>query len=150
MPKEFRHIVRIRETDVDGALKAPYALSKIKGIGINLAHLIVKKAGINPETRIGFISDEKIEKIEEIIANPDKYNIPEWYLNRRKDLETGKNLLLTGADLTFKVKTDIERMKAMKSWRGYRHAYGLKVRGQRTRTTGRIGKAVGVKKKRGP
>ncbi|HDI06966.1 MAG TPA: 30S ribosomal protein S13, partial [Candidatus Bathyarchaeota archaeon] len=89
MPKEFRHIVRIRETDVDGALKVPYALSKIKGIGINLAHLIVKKAGINPETRIGFISDEKIEKIEEIIANPDKYNIPEWYLNRRKDLETG-------------------------------------------------------------
>jgi small subunit ribosomal protein S13 len=38
-------------------------------------------------------------------------------------------------------------MKDTKSWRGYRHAYGLKVRGQRTKTTGRAGKALGVKKK---
>jgi small subunit ribosomal protein S13 len=42
---------------------------------------------------------------------------------------------------------DIEQMKNIKSWRGYRHAYGLKVRGQRTKTTGRAGKALGVKKK---
>jgi small subunit ribosomal protein S13 len=42
---------------------------------------------------------------------------------------------------------DIEKMKEIKSWRGYRHAYGLKVRGQRTKTTGRAGKALGVKKK---
>jgi small subunit ribosomal protein S13 len=39
-------------------------------------------------------------------------------------------------------------MKEMNSWRGYRHAYGLKVRGQRTRSTGRKGKAVGVKVKK--
>lgn len=148
MPREFRHIVRVAEADIDGTLKVPYAISNIKGIGINLAHLIVKRAGIDPETRIGFLSDEEIEKISDVIVNPSKYNIPDWYLNRRKDLETGKDLLLIGADLTFKVKTDIEKMKAMKSWRGYRHAYGLKVRGQRTRTTGRVGKAVGVKKKR--
>jgi len=42
---------------------------------------------------------------------------------------------------------DIDKMKEIKSWRGYRHAYGLKVRGQRTKTTGRAGKALGVKKK---
>jgi len=42
---------------------------------------------------------------------------------------------------------DIEQMKNIKSWKGYRHAYGLKVRGQRTKTTGRAGKALGVKKK---
>jgi len=148
MQKEFRHIVRIAETDIDGTIKVPFALSKIKGIGTNLAHLIVKKAGINPETRAGFLSDDEIERIENVIANPTKHGIPEWYLNRRKDIETGKNLHLVGSDLTFKIKTDIERMKAIKCWRGYRHAYGLKVRGQRTRTTGRIGKAVGVKKKR--
>jgi small subunit ribosomal protein S13 len=42
---------------------------------------------------------------------------------------------------------DIDQAKEIKSWRGYRHAYGLKVRGQRTKTTGRAGKALGVKKK---
>ncbi|NLE05551.1 MAG: 30S ribosomal protein S13, partial [Crenarchaeota archaeon] len=38
----------------------------------------------------------------------------------------------------------------IRSWRGYRHAYGLKVRGQRTKTTGRAGKSLGVKKKAMP
>ena len=38
-------------------------------------------------------------------------------------------------------------MKEIRNWRGIRHALGLKVRGQRTRTSGRSGKAVGVKKK---
>jgi len=68
-------------------------------------------------------------------------------LNRPKDMETGKDLHLTGADLKLRIKTDIEEMKNLKSWRGYRHAYGLRVRGQHTKTTGRSGKAMGVKKK---
>ncbi|MCK5562814.1 30S ribosomal protein S13, partial [Candidatus Bathyarchaeota archaeon] len=45
------------------------------------------------------------------------------------------------------IKSDIEELKKTRSWRGYRHAYGLKVRGQKTRTTGRSGKAMGVRKK---
>ena len=50
------------------------------------------------------------------------------------------------SDIALAVRNDIEREKAMSSWRGYRHMYGLKVRGQRTRTTGRKGGAVGVQK----
>jgi small subunit ribosomal protein S13 len=44
------------------------------------------------------------------------------------------------------VKSDIDLMKEIKCWRGIRHMLGLKVRGQRTRTTGRTGITVGVKK----
>ncbi len=50
------------------------------------------------------------------------------------------------SDIAFTVRNDIEREKATNSWRGFRHMYGLKVRGQRTRTTGRKGGAVGVAK----
>jgi len=146
-PKEFQHIVRIAGTDLEGTLKLNYALANIKGIGINLANAIIRKANINPETRIGFTSEIDIEKLEDIITNPTKYGFPPWILNRTKDMETGKDQHLTGADLTLKIKTDIEEMKNLKSWRGYRHAYGLRVRGQHTRTTGRKGKAIGVKKK---
>ena len=150
MSREFRHILRITDTDVDGTLKVPYALRKIKGISLNLANVIAKKAGIDPEKRAGFLTDAEIEKIEKMIKEPTRFGLPGWLLNRRKDLETGKDLHLIGADLVLKTKTDIQRMKNIKSWRGYRHAYGLKVRGQRTRTTGRTGKTVGVKvKKRG-
>jgi len=145
--KEFQHIVRIAGTDLDGTLKVNYALANINGIGITLANAITRKADLNPQTRIGFLTEIDIERLEDIITNPTKYGFPPWMLNRPKDTETGKDLHLTGADLTLKIKTDIEEMKNIKSWRGYRHAYGLRVRGQRTRTTGRSGKAMGVKKK---
>ncbi|MEM3641394.1 MAG: 30S ribosomal protein S13 [Candidatus Bathyarchaeia archaeon] len=147
MSGEFRHILRIIDTDVDGTLKVPYALTKIKGISLNLANAILKKAGISPDLRAGFLTEAEVERIEEIIREPTRHGLPSWLLNRRKDLETGKDTHLISADLILRTKMDIEQMKEMKSWRGYRHAYGLKVRGQRTRTTGRSGKAVGVKKK---
>jgi small subunit ribosomal protein S13 len=147
MSKEFRHILRITDTDVDGTLKVPYALRKIKGVSLSLANAILRKAGINPDTRAGLLSEAEVEKIEEIIKEPAKFGIPNWLLNRRKDFETGKDSHLISADLTLRTKMDIEHEKELKSWRGYRHAYGLKVRGQRTKTTGRSGKALGVKKK---
>jgi len=147
MSEEFRHILRITGTDVDGTLKASYALTKIKGISLNLSNAILKKAGVNPDTRAGFLTEADIERIEEIINEPAKHGLPGWLLNRRKDLETGKDSHLITADLVLRTKMDIEQVKEMKSWRGYRHAYGLKVRGQRTKTTGRKGKALGVKKK---
>jgi len=147
MSKEFRHIVRIVETDLDGTLKINHALSLIKGIGIGLADIVIKKAGVSPDARTGFLSETEIEKLEDVIRKPGKYGLPSWVLNRPKDAETGKDLHLVGSDLTLQIKKDIEEMKKIRSWRGYRHAYGLKVRGQRTKVTGRTGKAVGVKKK---
>jgi len=148
MSREFRHIVRVTDTDIDGSLKVGYALTKIKGVSISLANAILKKAEVNPEIRLGLLSEEQVRKIEDILENPTKYGIPNWLLNRRKDLETGKDLHLLSSDLVLRTKMDIDLMKKIKSWRGYRHAHGLKVRGQRTRTTGRTGKTVGVKKKR--
>jgi len=147
MSKEFRHILRITGTDINGTLKIPYALTKIKGIGLNLANAIIQKTGMNPEKRAGFLTEAEAEKIEQIIQEPKKFGLPLWLLNRRKDLETGEDSHLIGPDLVLRTNMDIKRMKEMKSWCGYRHAYGLKVRGQRTRSTGRKGKAVGVKVK---
>jgi small subunit ribosomal protein S13 len=147
MSKEFRHIVRIVETDLDGTLKISHALSIIKGVGIGLADIVVKKAEVSPDARIGFLSEAEVEKLEDVIRKPSKYGLPGWILNRPKDAATGKDLHLVGSDLTLQIKNDIEEMKKIRSWRGYRHAYGLKVRGQRTKVTGRTGKAVGVKKK---
>ena len=148
MPKEFQHIIRIAETDLEGSQKVAHALTGIKGVGVSLANVIVKKANIDSETRLGFLSDMEIDKIRDIIDKPEKYGMPGWLLNRQKDSKTGKDLHLTGSDLTLRIKSDIDEMKKVKSWRGFRHAHGLKVRGQRTRTTGRSGKAIGVKKKR--
>jgi small subunit ribosomal protein S13 len=147
MPREFQHIIRFAGTDIEGSQPVTYALTSVKGVGIKLANAVIEKAGISPEARMGFLSSADVEKIEDIITNPVKYGIPAWLLNRRKDVETGENIHLLGSDLVLQTKNDIDQMKKIKSWKGFRHSYGLKVRGQRTRTTGRKGKAIGVKKK---
>jgi small subunit ribosomal protein S13 len=147
MSQEYRHILRIMGSDVQGTLKTIYALTKIKGVSLSLANAVLKKAGINPDLRVGFLAESEITKIEEIISDPTKYGLQTWLFNRRKNAETGKDVHMTSADLVLRTKTDIDEQKEIRSWRGYRHAYGLKVRGQHTKTTGRAGKALGVKKK---
>jgi len=133
--------------DLDGSKKLVYGLTKIRGIGVSLSSAIARAAGMKPEVRIGQLSEEEVDKIEDVISNPLKFGIPSRLVNRRKDLETGRDLHLVGPDLALRVKTDIDFMKDLRTWKGIRHSLGLKVRGQRTKTTGRSGKAVGVKKK---
>ncbi len=145
--QEFRHIVRILGSDSAGTLKVAYAVSSVKGVSLSLANAILKKAGISPDLRAGFLTEADVQKIEDIIKDPPKYSLPVWLFNRRKDSESGKDKHIITADLALRIKTDIDEAKEIRSWRGYRHAYGLKVRGQRTKTTGRSGKSLGVKKK---
>ncbi|MCW3997893.1 MAG: 30S ribosomal protein S13 [Candidatus Bathyarchaeota archaeon] len=147
MSQDYRYILRIKGTDVPGTLKTVYGIARIKGVSLNLANAILKKTGINPNIRAGFLSENEIAKIEEIVEDPTKFGLPAWLLNKRKDTETGKDTHLISSELIYRTKKDIDLAKEIKSWRGYRHAYGLKVRGQRTKTTGRAGKSLGVKKK---
>ena len=101
---------------------------------------------INTNSNIGNLTDENVQAIEKLITDPITSNVPIWFLNRRKDIETGADLHLLTSDIPFTLRNDIERERISASWRGYRHLSGLKVRGQRTRTSGRKGGAVGVAK----
>ncbi len=148
LSEEFRHIVRVRGTDLDGSERVTYGLLKITGLGINLTSALVRALGIDMETRIGNLSDEDIRRIEDALSDPKKCGIPSWYLNRRKDRESGEDLHDTGPDLSLRIRSDIERLQKIRSWRGVRHMFGLKVRGQKTRTTGRTGRSVGVRRTR--
>jgi len=121
-------------------------LTQIRGVGYMFANTILNFLKINPNQRIGYLSSEQINSIENVIKNPSTSNFPSWFLNRRKDVETGEDKHLITSDIAFTVRNDIEREKTSGSWRGYRHMFGLKVRGQRTRCTGRKGGAVGVAK----
>ncbi|MHA1626794.1 MAG: 30S ribosomal protein S13 [Candidatus Asgardarchaeia archaeon] len=148
MSSEYRPVVRIAGVDVDGSLKLVYGLSKIKGVSKRLAHAISKVLNIDENIRIGYLSEDDVKKIEDALSRPLDYGIPNWMLNRRKDLETGQDLHLLGSDLILRINMDIQREKKLRSWRGIRHALGLKVRGQKTRTTGRTGRTVGVRRKK--
>ena len=139
-------MVRIVGNDIHGERKMIVGLTEIRGVGYMFANTILNVLKIDPNQRIGYLSSEQIQSIESIIKNPAGSNFPSWFLNRRKDVETGEDKHLITSDIAFTVRNDVEREKTSGSWRGYRHMFGLKVRGQRTRCTGRKGGAVGVAK----
>jgi small subunit ribosomal protein S13 len=82
-----------------------------------------------------------------VIKTPSQYGVPSYILNRNKDMETGLTVHNTGSDFLFATRQDVNRDITMKVWRGFRHQYGQRVRGQHTRSTGRTGATVGVTKK---
>ncbi|MDH3311606.1 MAG: 30S ribosomal protein S13 [Nitrosopumilus sp.] len=144
--QEYRHIVRIVGNDIPGERKMLIGLTQIKGIGHNFATAILDTLKISTNSNIGNLTEENVQAIEKLITDPVGGNFPTWFLNRRKDIETGADLHLLTSDIPFTLRNDIERERITASWRGYRHLSGLKVRGQRTRTSGRKGGAVGVAK----
>lgn len=147
MSKEFRHILRVSGTDVDGTKKLVYGLTKIRGVGPSYAAAIVRASELRPEMRLGDLSESEVQKLEDVMHDPAKYGLPPRLFNRRKGFESGRDAHLIGPDLVLSIKTDIDFMRDIRNWKGVRHSLGLKVRGQRTRTTGRKGRAVGVAKK---
>ncbi len=127
MEDEFKHLVRISRKDVNGNKTIEHALTEIKGVGISLSKTICRVLDLDLDAKIGYIADEDVLKIEEILEDPHKFGIPSWMLNRREDYE----------------------MKKTRSYKGRRHEVGLPVRGQRTKSTFRKSSSVGVKRSRG-
>jgi small subunit ribosomal protein S13 len=148
MSKEFRYIIRFEGSDLDGNLTIHQGLSKVKGIGRRLSAAILNVAKVDPLTRVGYISDEELERIKQVLSNPLENGIPAWLLNRQKDYTSGNDVHLLGSDLFLANKSDIDRQKKLRTWKGVRHQMGLKVRGQRTKTTARHGRTIGVSRKK--
>ena len=86
MSKEFKHIIRIKGTDLEGSKKVTYGLTKIKGVGVSMANTIVKIGELKADTRIGNLTDAEISKIDDIISEFSKHSIPSRLVNRRKDV----------------------------------------------------------------
>jgi ribosomal protein S13 len=149
-PSNFREKVFFRKlrSQVDGNAKIEHGLTQIRGIGRRFAQAVVRVAKIDENLRIGAIPEKDLNRIEEIIIDPITNGIPAWMVNRKKDLVTGENLHIIGNRLELSVRRDIDRMKRIRSYKGVRHHRGLKVRGQRTKSTGRHGLVVGVIRKK--
>lgn len=124
-------------TNVDGNIKIVYALTTIRGVGRRYSNLICKKADVDLHKRAGELTQEELERIVQIMQNPTHYKIPAWFLNRQKDVVDGKDYHFLANNLESKLREDLERLKRMRAHRGIRHFWGMRVRGQHTKTTGR-------------
>jgi small subunit ribosomal protein S13 len=146
--EELRHIVRILNTDLAGKKQVHMALTGIKGVGRRCAKIFTDKAGVDPFATLGLLPDADIDKLKKVIEEEATNILPVWMVNRRGDIETGADKHVMGMDLSMTLREDLDLMKKMRSYKGIRHERGLRVRGQRTRSTGRTGAIVGVSRKK--
>ncbi|QQG38559.1 MAG: 30S ribosomal protein S13 [Candidatus Woesearchaeota archaeon] len=146
MAEELKEIIRVSNTDLDGKKPLYHALRKIKGISFIFSNAICASCKIDRNKKAGNLTNEEVNRIENLLKSPDT-KLPLWLLNRRKDYDTGTDKHLISSDLKLTQEFDIKRLQKIRSRRGLRHAWGLPLRGQRTRHNFRKGTALGVKKR---
>lgn len=148
--ENFRYIIRLVNTDVDGNKDVVIGLNSVKGVGIRTAEIIAKMAGIPRKTKMGDLSEEKTTELEKLITDYSE-KVPHWMVNRQSDWSSGADMHLVGVDVEMFRRDDVNMMRMIRCYKGIRHETGQKVRGQRTRSNGRTGMTMGVmRKKEGP
>ncbi|MBU4077210.1 MAG: 30S ribosomal protein S13 [Euryarchaeota archaeon] len=140
---EIKHIVRIADSDLDGKRSVQYALTGITGISRRVAKIVTVNAGLDPIATLGYLTDADIEKLQLSVDNISTL-LPTWMMNKQNDILSGDDRQILGTDVMLSRNEDINLMKKVRSYKGVRHDRGLRVRGQRSRSTGRKGKTVGV------
>jgi small subunit ribosomal protein S13 len=145
--ERLESLIRIYGFDIPGSRNIYVGLTYIKGISWSISNAVCLKLGIAKNKKIQELSKDEIKKIEHFLENLD---VLTFMKNRRFDPETGKTSHLYGSDLDISKEFDIKRLKAMKSYRGIRHAAGQPVRGQRTKSHFRRKKTAIVGKKAAP
>jgi small subunit ribosomal protein S13 len=123
-------MARIAGVDIPRNKKIAISISYIYGIGRSNGGQILKKANVNPETRVRDLTEEEVGRIREVVDR--EYRVE--------------------GDLRREIQLNIKRMMDIGCYRGLRHRKGMPVRGQRTRTNartrrGRHRQAIGIKKK---
>ena len=141
--KDFRYIVRVIHTDLDGHKPIKHALLKIKGVSFMFANMACTLAGVEKSKKTGVLSDDEVQKLDDVLSNPIKFGAPSWMFNRKRDPEDGTDKHLLTSDLRFRHDNDLKMLKKMKCYRGIRHMQNLPVRGQRTKSNFRKSKSKG-------
>jgi small subunit ribosomal protein S13 len=142
----FRYIVRVANSDLDGTRPVALALTGVHGVGLRIAEVACRLAGVNGAEMIGNLPEATVDGIEQTLSTlPTK--VPAWMIDHRTEPFMGESLHLIGPDLDTRRRDDVNVLKMVRSYRGVRHERGQKVRGQRTRSNGRTGMAAGVLKK---
>lgn len=108
-------MARVAGTNIPNEKKLFCALTYIFGIGPATSQKIIKKSGLDGDTRVKDLAESDIEKIRKIIS--DDFRVE--------------------GDLRLQYSQNIKRLKEINCYRGVRHVKGLPSRGQRTKTNAR-------------
>jgi small subunit ribosomal protein S13 len=123
-------MARIAGIDLPREKRVEIGLTYIYGIGLHTSQQLLKRTGINPDTRIRDLTDDEVNRLRDVID---------------------KEMRVEG-DLRREISMNIKRLMDIGSYRGLRHRRGMPVRGQRTKTNARTRRgpkrAIGVGRKK--
>lgn len=111
-------MARLIGVDIPNDKRILISLTYIKGIGRHASERILKEVGVEINRRTKDLTEDEISRLA---ATIEKYYQVEGALNRQ-------------------VSSNINRLKDIACYRGFRHRRNLPVRGQRTRTNSRTRK----------
>ena len=111
-------MARIAGIDLPKDKRVEIGLTYIYGIGRQTATTILKETGVNPDTRVKDLTEEDVAKLRD-------------YIDKNCNVE---------GDLRREIALNIKRLRDIKCYRGIRHAKGLPLRGQKTKTNARTRK----------
>ncbi|KDE59323.1 30S ribosomal protein S13 [Halostagnicola sp. A56] len=141
--EDLQYFVRIGQTDLDGTKSVERSLSELNGVGRRTARIIAEEAEVDRTATFGRLDEDVIDEVVEVVENYAD-EVPDWLANRQHDFYTGETTHEIGNELQLTRQQDINRMKMIDSYKGVRHKRGQKVRGQRTKSTGRTEGTIGV------
>lgn len=110
-------MARIAGVNLPKEKRIEVGLTAIHGIGRSQSSQILKETSINPDTKVGELSESDLGILREKI---EKMNVE--------------------GDSRRRVQMDIKRLQEIGSYRGFRHRKGLPVRGQKTKKNARTRK----------
>jgi small subunit ribosomal protein S13 len=111
-------MARIEGVNLPSNKRIEYALPYIFGIGLVRSQDILRHVKINFDKRVRDLTDAEIATIQKVIT--DSYKVE--------------------GELRKEITLNIKRLRDINAYRGLRHARGLPVRGQRTKTNARTRK----------
>lgn len=139
---KIKSTVRLINTDIPGHLSTKVGLTKIKGVGHNMAKIFCQRNNLDYDQKIGTLTDDQIEKLQNTIKSVDS---PSFILNKRNVNEKSH---LVGSKIEIDKRETVNLLRRIRAYRGIRHESGLPVRGQRTRGCFRGNKTLGVQRRK--
>jgi len=109
---------RVAGIDIPANKRVVVALTYIYGIGSSLARRICRETGVSEDLRTKNLNEDQLSRLNSFID---------------------RNFQVEGA-LRRQISQNVQRLKDIGSYRGWRHRRSLPVRGQRTRTNARTRK----------
>src|SRR2546426_2428348 len=115
--EDFRYIVRMANSDLDGTRSVGIALTAIPGVGSRVAEAVADLAGVSRSERLGNLSEEQTDKIEATLGNLGEL-FPPWMVNRPQDWESGLDPHPLRSEVEGRLPGDGELSKIVPAYQG--------------------------------